>query len=225
MSNDQLVVSIQQVEIKGKRFYKATFQDGSFRLLRSVTSVCKGARIPSYLDVWEKEQVEALGIAGFDAAMNQAALDGTLLHKIIEDHCDGKHYPILDPEIKTKFEGYLRWEEKNKPETIWQEKTLYSLKHGYAGRADRKAFVDGRTAIIDYKSAKAARTDHKEQGAAYIMADSEMKPEVHADSVLILALGAENKQGYSETWLDTPYEITKHFMGFSLKNQLVNYYN
>jgi hypothetical protein len=227
MPSDIVVVGEPtQVEINGKRFYKVVFSDGSCRMLRSVTTICKGAQLPSFLDTWKMQQVEALGIKGFEAAMNQVANDGTELHRLIENHCNGFDEYAVDDDVRRMYEGYLRWEEKNKPETIWQEKTLYSLQYGYAGRADKKATLkNGRTCIIDYKSAKAVRPEHKEQGSAYLIADSEMKHEPAADSVLVLALGPENKQGFSECWLDTPYKITQHFMSFNMKNTLVSFHN
>lgn len=226
MSNKVNVVGEPtQIEINGKRFYRVSFSDGTYKNLRSVTTICKGARLPSFLDEWERQQCEALGVAGYLAALQQKADDGTALHKLIEEHINGKDYDIQDVEIKKMFESYLRWEARRKPRWIFNEKLVFSLQYDYAGRCDGKAQIENRIPIIDFKSAKRAQNDHKEQGSAYLMADSEMKPEIHADSVLILCLGAENKQGYTETWLDNPYDIAQHFMGFNLKNNLVNFHN
>ena len=224
-SNVSVVGDPTQVEVGGKRFYRVEFSDGTFRHLRSVTSITHGAKIPSFLDEWQMQQCEALGVKGYKDAMNQKAQDGTDLHKLIEEHIAGMDYEIDDADIRRMFESYLRWEEKRKPEWIWNEKTVYSLKHGYAGRCDAKAKVNGRIPIIDFKSAKKAQDEHKEQGVAYLVADSEMGPEILPDSVLILCLGSETQQGFTETWLDNPYDIIQHFLGFQLKSHIVSFHN
>ncbi len=230
----------EQIVINGKRFYRVTLQDIEtetlfYRHLRSVTTICKGAVIPGFFEEWKMQQVEQLGIAGCKAALEQAAHDGTLLHKFIEDHINGHEVNrrslaevdgqkfAFDEDIWPKYEGYLRWEEKRKPTWKWTEKTLYSLQHGYAGRSDGKAEIAslGIIPIIDFKSSKAVRQDHLQQVSSYLFAENEMDGD--ADSGLILALGAENKQGYSETFLKSPYKIHQHFMTFYHKNNLINH--
>ena len=229
-----------QTEIGGKRFYRVELVDEHgnhfFKYLRSVTTICKGARLPSFLDTWQNEQIEALGVKGFYEALDSKAHDGTVMHKFIEDHVngkevnrrslvtldDGKQY-AFDDDTWPMFEGYLAWEEKRKPESIWQEKTVYSLKHGYAGRADRLAIIDGLRTVIDYKSAKRPQDDHKQQGSAYLMAINEMGED--CEQILILCLGNDEKrkQPYTESIIKNPHDIHNYFMSFYLKNQLVNW--
>lgn len=230
------VVDVQQTEVGGKRFYKVVFDDGGYRLLRSVTTITKGARLPSFLDEWERDQIEQIGVQGYRDALNQKALDGTIVHKAIEMHLggeeisrtaiikldDGKEY-VFDDDTWPMFEAYLEWEEKRKPELIWTEKTLYSLRYGYAGRSDGLMLIDGKSTIIDFKSSKSVQAEHKQQGCAYFMAANEMGEE--CEQVLILCLGQKpgRKQGFSESIISNPYEIHNHFMGFYHKNQLVNW--
>lgn len=226
MPNDITVVGEPtQVEISGKRFYRVAFSDGSNRHLRSVTTITKGAKLPSYLDVWEKEQIEALGVKGFQDALNQKAEDGTAVHKLIEEHYKGNEFDIQDEDVAKLYQSYLNWEEKNKDklEIVWTEKTLYSLQYGYAGRSDAKILLDGQRLIIDFKSAKRVYGEHKEQGSAYFMAASEMGEKL--DGILILALGAENKQGYTESFVTNAYDIHQYFHSFNLKNNLISFHN
>lgn len=232
-----------QVELNGKRFYKVDFSNGASRYLRSVTTICKGAKLPSFLDTWEKDQIEQIGVKGFKEALDAKAHDGTLVHKFIEMHLNGDEVNRTSvAEIQSRINGedklatfgfdddtwpmyqaYLAWEERRKPTLVWTEKTLYSLQYGYAGRSDGMMMIDGRKTIIDFKSAKRVQDDHKQQGCAYLMAASEMGEDV--EQVLILCLGQDEKrkQLYSETILGNPYEIHQHFMGFYYKNQLVNW--
>lgn len=236
MPNDVTVVDVQQTVINGKRFYKAIFDDGAYRLLRSVTSVTKGASLPSFLDEWKMQQVEALGRLGFSDAMTQVALDGTIVHKAAELHIGGtpltRHNKLMiddgtehsfDDDTWPKYQAFCRWMEKRKPEFIWTEETLYSLAYGFAGRSDGSCLIDGKVTIIDFKTAKRVQDDHKQQGCAYLIAASEMGQKV--EQVLILCLGAENKQGYTETLITSPYDIHNHFMGFYHKLNLVNWAN
>lgn len=246
MPNDITVVGEPtQTEIGGKRFYRVDFSNGTHRHLRSVTTICKGAALPSYLDIWKEEQIEALGRSGFKAALNQKAHDGTLVHKFIENHLGGEkvtraslaEIPTyingenklakfqFDDDTWPMYQAYMEWEERRKPELVWTEKTLYSLEYGYAGRSDGLMIIDGLRTIVDFKSAKKAQDDHKQQGSAYLMACGEMGES--CDQVLILCLGQDEnrRQPYTETYLRNPYEIHQHFMGFYHKNTLVNWAN
>lgn len=232
-----------QVEVNGKRFYKVSFADGSHRYLRSVTTICKGAKLPSFLDVWEKDQIEQIGVKGFKDALDQKAKDGTLVHKFIENHLSGEKVTRasvaeiscringeekvatfgFDNDTWPMYEGYLAWEERRKPKLIWTEKTLYSLQYGYAGRSDVMMEIDGRPTIVDFKSAKKPQNDHKQQGSAYLFAANEMGLE--PTQILILCLGQDEKrkQPYTESLISNPYELHQHFMGFYYKSLLVNW--
>jgi hypothetical protein len=224
-----------QTELDGKRFYRIDFSDGAFRYLRSVTTINKGARLPSFLDKWQMDQVAALGVQGFWDAMNAKAHDGEVVHKFAENKINGEEINRLslatiddkqfgfDNDTWPLFESFLAWYAKRNPEFLWTEKTLYSLAYGFAGRSDGLCIIDGKRTVIDFKSSKSVQEDHKLQGCAYLVAASEMGENV--DQVLILCLGAENKQGFSECYIDNPYEIHNYFMGFYHKSRLVSWAN
>lgn len=212
-----------QISIGGKRYYQVKLSDGSIRNLRSVTTIGKDVKLASYLDIWEAEMIEKLGIAGFKRHMDILAARGTQVHSLIERFVRGETiiqtFDIAD-EDWIKFESYKRWHEKNKPEYVWQERALYSIKNLYAGRADAKILLAGKTYIIDYKTSKAVQDTHRCQGTAYLKADVEMGG--GADGVIVLALGAENKQGYSESYVEGD-DIEYYFEGFMLKNKLLQW--
>ena len=52
------------------------------------------------------------------------------------------------------FEGFLRWVENWKVEPLYVEKNMVSEKHQYGGTPDLIAEVNGKVALVDWKTSK-----------------------------------------------------------------------
>jgi len=109
----------------------------------------------------------------------EAADKGTLIHKWAEDYVNyklGKNKkPELpeDEEISNGAMAFMQWISNNNVEFHESEALLYSKKHDYAGMADCIATVNGKKALIDFKTSKGIYNEMKYQVAGYRLAYEE----------------------------------------------------
>ena len=104
--------------------------------------------------------------------------------------------------------AFADWWKKHRPAVISIEKTVYSLRQGYAGTVDFIGVIQetcgerncpcvdmkGKIALIDWKTGKAVYPAYKAQVAAYVQANEERKgPKVECAAVLLLGTKHKNK--------------------------------
>lgn len=121
----------------------------------------------------------------------QAAADrGTLVHSALESYVDGKKFTdeelnekMREGKVPTKlwaqtrkmYSGLIDFMFDAEPEIIWQEATVYSRTHGYAGTLDMlpRMVVGGAKlpVVLDVKSSKRIYDETALQLVAYARAD------------------------------------------------------
>lgn len=110
---------------------------------------------------------------------DEAAGNGTMVHKAIELYINHEPYEDLlaTDEAKTAFSAFLSWEDKN--HVLWEktECQVFSVIHGYAGRFDAIAMVNGHRYLVDFKTSKGIWDEMKYQLCAYMQAYNEMLEE------------------------------------------------
>ena len=143
-----------------------------------------GTRVPSVTTVLSRfKDSGALirwafncGRDGIDmnAVKERAADAGTLAHQWIDDHIHGRELAAstLDEEqtaqARNAFGQFLLWRERYKLEIHETELPLISEIHGFGGTFDAVT-VDGKPAILDWKTSNAIYSDYLVQCAAYAL--------------------------------------------------------
>ena len=100
---------------------------------------------------------------------------GKDVHKWAEQFLQGKEPPMpVDEQVRKGVEAFLKWIEQAKVKVIETEKHVYSARYDYAGITDLIAEIDGRLAVVDFKTSKGLYNDYLYQVAAYEVAYREM---------------------------------------------------
>lgn len=82
-----------------------------------------------------------------------AANIGRAVHKFAEDTLKNKRATLpLDASVRNGAQAFLTWVNANKVEPILIERRLLSRRFYYAGTMDLLAHVNGRRAIVDFKT-------------------------------------------------------------------------
>ena len=109
-----------------------------------------------------------------------AAADlGTMIHEWIEKYLKAglSKQPLpklpINLEMKTAIKGFLEWTKENKVKFISSERRIYSKKYKYAGTLDAEAMVNGKLAIVDFKTSNAFYPEYFLQATAYQQAREE----------------------------------------------------
>lgn len=132
---------------------------------------------------------------GQDAARDAGAERGTSLHDALQAYVENGKPPAIS-EFPAEHRGYVqalcRWLLAARPEPTAVEVCVGSVEHGFAGRLDLRANVDGRDLVIDLKSSKNARVwdEPHVQLAAYMGALVECGHPA-PDGGLIVAIGED----------------------------------
>jgi len=69
--------------------------------------------------------------------------------------------------------AFLRWIKEYKVKFIESERLVYSKKYDYVGLMDLKARINGKLALVDFKTSKGVYNEYRYQVAAYLYADQE----------------------------------------------------
>lgn len=132
---------------------------------------------------------------GKDAKRDAGADRGTAVHNVLERWALHREVPSLadfTPAVRGFVQGLSRALLTLQPEPTSVEKIIASPTHGYAGRMDLRAKVDGADTVIDLKTNPKGRVYDEAhlQAAAYALADQECgAPE--PDAIMIVAVGEE----------------------------------
>jgi hypothetical protein len=158
----------------------------------SVTTILKVLDKPA-LNTWRVNQ--ALSGVHPDDAAKEGADRGTAVHAVLEQWGKDQSVPSLydfDVEVQGYVQGLCGWLLAVNPEPLSMERIVGSLEHGYAGRLDMRARIDGRDLICDLKTSKSSRiyAEAHAQARDYAIADVECgSPE--PDGVVIVGVGAD----------------------------------
>ena len=103
---------------------------------------------------------------------------GTRVHDAIHMYWLNDKYSV-EPDIQKSFDAFLEWKDRYKARPLFTERTVYSLKHRYAGIFDLGCILNipGKgelTYLIDYKTSKSVYPNHMIQSAGYKIADKEL---------------------------------------------------
>jgi|TARA_R100001530_G_scaffold1410_2_gene2570 hypothetical protein len=118
--------------------------------------------------------------------LKKAADKGTMVHNWIEKFLKG-----LDPELPEEREikngvlAFLKWMDKNDVKMLNSESHIYSKKHKYAGILDLEAEVNGKLAIVDFKTSNGLYPEMRLQVAGYQIAMEEMTGKEYEERWLI----------------------------------------
>lgn len=132
---------------------------------------------------------------GMDAKRDAGADRGTAIHEVLEHYAREGTTPKLaefDPTVRGYVSGLSRFLLTAQPEPVEVELLVASVKHGYAGRLDMIARLDGRRRLVDLKTSPTARVfpEAHVQTRAYCLALPECGIEPVEDA-LIVAVGAD----------------------------------
>ena len=140
-------------------------------------------------------------------ALNKTAEDGTAMHDAIETYLKtGERGALPD--------GWDAFEKKYQPELCYAEQRFYDNTLMVTGQPDFVGYitVSGARvlAVVDWKSSKKPSIKHKLQAAIYATnAEWEGQKPTHA---MVVAFGAETKQGFSASVIDEA-TIKSYYMG------------
>lgn len=114
------------------------------------------------------ERVGALvkGIKAADQAKHRSASIGQDVHAAIEAYLKGREVQV-DEANRPMFEAWLEWWKRSGLRALAIEKTVYSLRYGYAGTMDLYAELKGRPVVIDWKTTNAVYPESYLQNIAY----------------------------------------------------------
>lgn len=116
----------------------------------------------------------------------EAADIGTKIHDWVERYIK-KENPEMpeEKEVQIGVSAFLEWVETNKVKFISSERVVYSKKHGFVGKMDIEAKVNGKLCLIDIKSSNGLYNTYDLQTAAYLKADEEESGKVYEGRWLI----------------------------------------
>lgn len=145
---------------------------------------------------------------GADAARDQGADRGTSLHNALELYVKTGQVPSVAA-FPVEHRGYVqalcRWLLAARPEPTAVEVCVGSVEHGFAGRLDLRATIDGRDLVVDLKTNAKGRVydDPHIQTAAYVGALVECgHPE--PEGAVIVALGEDG--GYESADCEATFD-------------------
>lgn len=136
-----------------------------------------------------------------NSVSRSAADRGVAVHKALERLMEGE---VPDPrEFPKEDRGYVAalngWYTDTEPELLAKEVLVGSRVHGFAGRFDLHAQLNGRTARLDLKTGKGIYPEHHLQIEAYELAAVECGYDA-SDVRLILRLGSGGAYEVQESY-------------------------
>lgn len=148
-------------------------------------------------DVHRGEDVLERARTAFAVKRDEAAGSGTQCHHAIEAYINGQSVEVflITDEAKTGFAAFRSWEEKNHVEWLHTECEVVSVNHGYAGRFDAIARINGHRYLVDFKTSSGIYDEMKWQLCAYRQAYNERLPEGHEPIENLAILHLDKKTG------------------------------
>lgn len=116
------------------------------------------------------------GMDGLDYrdSSRKAADAGTLAHAMAEADIKGHEFqapvetePGILEKARAAYDAYLSWKEMTKMVLVESEIPYVSEAHRYGGTIDAIASINGKTALVDFKTSNGLYANHIIQVAAY----------------------------------------------------------
>ena len=160
--------------------------------------------------------------------LKQKAADaGTMVHQWIHDYISGRNPAMpVNKSLLNAINSFLKWEGEQKVKFHLTEQIVYSRLHNYAGTLDAEGEVDGRRAIIDFKTSNAVYDEMRFQVAAYQQArQEETGYEYHSRYIVRLGKGdkSDGTPDFEVVELDEFAADMKAFLGaLEIKKRLMD---
>jgi hypothetical protein len=190
------VPKVSTVKRGGSRFYvEPVTQDK----VPGVTSILNMLPKP-FLQYWSAKMVAEFAVENFSAysalimnGQKQAAIDvlkgaprrytqgradiGSEVHDLYERLSRGEDIGQVHPDYQPYIDHFNRWVDRFQPEFLFNEETVWSDKHRYAGSFDFIAKVEDEIVVGDFKTTKATYPEVALQLSAYRFADRIVRPD------------------------------------------------
>lgn len=179
--------------VEGKRFYHV---DGE--LFPSVTTVLSSIPNPA-IEEWKK----SVGEEAAHTIVRRAANRGTAAHKMWEEYLknDTNFSKGAMPLAIHLFKQLQPWLDRNIDLLYGNEIALFSKRLRTAGRCDAVGLVNGRPAIIDFKTSNKQKTEEKIhsyflQVSCYALMFEEMYGIEVQDAYVLVAVEEDHPQSF-----------------------------
>jgi hypothetical protein len=157
------------------------YKDHRGNRLPSVTSIIGRFKESGGLLYWANQQ----GLEGktLDQARAEVTTPGTLAHKAVEDHINGRPETALTgagevtEKARNAYAAYLHWEAMNRITFRHTEVSLASEQHAFGGTLDAVGMIGNELILLDWKCANAVYADYLYQLAAYGLLWNENYPD------------------------------------------------
>ena len=142
---------------------------------------------------------------------DKAAEFGSLLHNIMESEALGKPLPPVPDEAAAHVANFRDWWKTVKPEPVAVEVTIWNDNEQYAGTTDLIAKVDGKMAIIDYKTTQ-SKPNRKSGG--YLFPETVLQLCAYSRATEYMPNGLP---GHPMPTIDTAYAISIRDDGWEMQ--------
>lgn len=157
-----------------------------------------------------------------EALKSEAGDKGSKVHKAVEMLMAGNEIKMEDKYFNNSSEeqedlgvdeykaacSFKNWYDKEKPEFILSESTVFSNEYKFAGTVDAVVKIGDITWIIDFKTSQYIWPSMEIQISAYKQALKEMGRNVSKVKLAILQLGyKKNKAGYKFTEIEDQFDL------------------
>ena len=149
---------------------------------------------------------ERVGEDEAERIKNEAAVRGTIMHRILEGEMTGKRHADLTPtgqEAGILAQAIIDYGFLKNLDEVWGNEVMLAYDGLYAGTADVIGVYKGQECIIDFKQSnnpkkKQQCEDYFNQAAAYAMAHNDMYgTKIQSGMILVSVMGGE----IQEFWL------------------------
>ena len=120
------------------------------------------------------------------------------MHNAVERLLDGERLVRTGYTLEEwhKIWTFTQWHTEYQPEVIAQEVAVFCEKHGFAGKFDLLALINGELDVVDWKTSSGIHSHFPLQFASYAEALEETYPSIKVANTAAVQLGARNKNGY-----------------------------
>jgi hypothetical protein len=192
-----------------------------------VLPLIKGWMSIEQLQETDLERVRRAALDASAKKLNDAALTGRAIHRIINDYYRQGQNPrvidqgrLLDPVYARALDAFRTWEQKYHVDMVASERQVFSLKHNYAGTLDLEAGIWIRGAVrhyvVDFKTGSRDSATIM-QLAAYVEAVEEMDGKTLDGAGIVYLdkeMGTPKWVGFSREELRGPFELFTKLLSF-----------